>query len=187
MRNHFTIPDPAPHSSSVAGQRAARWCQAVVYDLDSTVANTRQRRQLCPSINPDSTWEAYALACAADEPMEASILVLRAFATLGHSCHAVSARPAVAAELTARWLVEQQVPHHSLRLRRPTDSEDSGQFKLDTLVELTAQGFRPYLFLEDLPAVVRSLAVVVPVLAVNPLYSDAVSSQYEHPVRPSGH
>lgn len=185
-RNPVVIPDPAPHPLSAAARSASRWRQAVLYDLDSSVADTRQRRYLCPLFNPESSWTDYAMACAHDEPMQASILVLRAFAALGHSCHAVSARPIAAEALTSVWLSQHDVPCHSLRLRQPSDPEDSGEFKLSVVGEFAAGGYEPYLFLEDLPSVVRLLSAVVPVLAVNPLYSDAVSSQFEDPVRPDG-
>lgn len=151
---------------------SSRWQQAVFYDLDSTVADTRQRRHLCPMHNPSATWEEYALACAQDEPMMASILVIRAFAELGHSCHAVSGRSAVADNLTQVWLTKHDVPCHSQWLRPQGDQRDSALVKLDRVANLQAMGYAPYLFLEDLPSVSQSLSVVVSVLTVNPLYSD---------------
>jgi hypothetical protein len=95
----------------------------------------------------------------------------------------VSGRSAVALRLTRHWLESHQVPNNSLWLRPQGDTRDSATFKLDCIEKLRGQGFEPILFLEDLPSVSRSLSVTVPVLTVNPLYSDDASSLTEESVR----
>ncbi len=156
--------------------------KAVFFDLDSTVADTRQRRALAPTVNPDSTWDLYSQACIKDAPMMGTILVLRAFAALGHSVHGVSGRSFSAFDDTVEWLGIHNVPYDSLRLKRDGDIEDNAQYKYAYVLDMKSKGWIPHLFLEDWPPVAKLLSVLVPVLTVNPLYTDDVMAVWDSKV-----
>ncbi len=152
---------------------------AVFFDLDSTICDTRQRHALAPTTNPESTWDLYSQACINDKPMTATIIVLQAFADLGYSLHGVSGRSISAYDDTVRWLERYNVPYDSLRLKKPGDIENNAQYKYNYLIDMKSRGWYPYLFFEDWPPVARLLSTLVPVLTVNPMYEDDVMGTWD--------
>ncbi len=145
----------------------------VVSDIDSTLADTRHRRHLCPTVDPTRTWDDYAFDCLLDTPIAGPIALLRMLHAAGYGIHLVSNRPASAAGETRTWLAGNHIPYEVLRLRGP-DEELSDGLKLRYLREMRTFGYHPVLCLEDWPATAAAIeeAEGVPVLCVNPRYSD---------------
>lgn len=153
----------------------------VFYDLDSTVCDTRQRRELAPTVNTESSWLKYSMGCGNDEPVVPVIRVLQAFRTLGYSLHAISRRHHEARSLTLDWLARYGVPYDEVRLWDSLDDpEDSAQYKYDYVKHIRdGYGYEPHLFLEDFPNIASKLSELVPVLVVNPMYSDSSMQRWQ--------
>jgi hypothetical protein len=147
--------------------------EVVCSDIDSTLADTRQRRFACPTVDNTRTWQEYAMLCSADAPIPGSIRLLRMFHAAGYGIHLITNRPECARRLTVGWLSKHGVPYDELRMR-PTDTALGGDdFKTGYIMTLRMLGFDPLLFLEDWPATAAAIeAEGVPVLCVNPRYAD---------------
>lgn len=154
--------------------------EAVVSDIDSTLADTRHRHHLSPAHNGDNTWIDYAQACANDAPMWGPIRVLQAFAKLGHSVHLISKRAETVRSLTDSWLNKYEVPFNTLRLHGPLDPEDSALYKIQHIRYLQDRGMRPILILEDWKPIADKVEkeTDIPVLCVNPRYDDLVMKSF---------
>lgn len=140
----------------------------IVFDLDSTLADTRPRRHLCPTVDATKTWTDYALGCANDTLMPGAAELLRLCWDAGHTIHILSWRDQAAHALTLTWLARHNLPYDVLRLRKPTDPEDSTAFKLDYIKHL--RDVR--LVVEDWPDAAAAIeALGIPVLCVNPRYN----------------
>ena len=145
----------------------------VVWDLDSTLADTRQRRDLCPTVDPQRTWAEYAMACADDQPFLGTRALNRMLYDAGYTQHILTWRPWTVRELTMRWLATHNVLYDQLRLRMPHDPEDSTAFKVDYLQRLRKLDRTPTLVIEDWPdAAIAMESAGFPVLCVNPCYGE---------------
>lgn len=84
-----------------------------LFDLDSTLADTRHRRGLVP-IDPRTAadWLPYAIAAGEDAPVPGTIRMARMFASAGHGVYIITARPRTPeiAGITAEWLTRHDVP-----------------------------------------------------------------------------
>jgi hypothetical protein len=159
---------PAPRLLTMPGSGMEVICS----DIDSSIADTRQRREQCPTVNPVSDWTRYAMLCNADAPIVGTIRALQIFRAAGYGIHLVSNRPEAARKLTERWLHRYHVPYDVLRLRRTADLQGD-DLKLSYLAELRHSGFEPVLFIEDWVGTAEAIeAAGVPVLCVNPRYAD---------------
>ncbi len=150
----------------------SRFLDAVVCDIDSSLADTRHRHHLSPHRNKESTWEEYSMACDKDTVIRGTALVLKAFLDLGHSVHLVSRRKDVAYDKTRQWLKNNAVAYNTLKLHSSGDLEDGGEFKVDYIGYLRRIGFNPILVIEDWPAEAHYIEsnTGLPVLVVNPCY-----------------
>ena len=147
---------------------------AVLADLDSTLADTRQRWPLSPMVNPDTTWADYSAACAGDVPLHGPIAVLRLLWP-HHEIHIVSGSNASARPHREAWLDRHQVPYDYLRLRGDTEEEIPNEgIKTGYVGWLRYRGTEPVLFLEDWAPAAAAIweATRVPVLGVNPFYPE---------------
>lgn len=159
---------PAPRHLLAPGSRM----DVVCADIDSTLADTRQRRHLCPTVDPSRTWDEYATTCGMDAPITGTITVLRMLHAAGYGIHLVSNRPAAALPMTVSWLSRHDVRYHAIRLRR-SDEDLATDIKVAYLAEIRGYGFNPVLFVEDWPVTAAAIeAEGVPVLCVNPRYYD---------------
>ncbi len=144
----------------------------VVSDIDSTLADTRHRRAMCPTVDPTRTWDDYAFDCGLDAPIVGPITLLRMLHAAGYGVHLVSNRSVSGLTETRNWLAARGVSYEVLRLRAPEDPL-SDEVKVRYLREIRGKGFNPVLFLEDWPSTAAAIeAEGVPVLCVNPRYSD---------------
>lgn len=146
---------------------------SVVWDLDSTLADTRQRRHLCPTVDPERTWAEYAMACGQDRPFSGAVTLNRMLYDAGYVQHILTWRPWTVLEPTIRWLAANNVLYDVLRLRMPDDPHDSTVFKLDYLERLRSLDRTPALVIEDWPAAAVAIeAAGFPVICVNPCYGE---------------
>jgi hypothetical protein len=149
----------------------------VVYDLDSTVCDTRHRHHLIPDVNPASTWEKYSLACRGDEPIDGTIARMRLDWPY-HEVHIVTGRSAVARNATEAWLTayagEESHQYWDQLHMRPTGTRTrNGLFKVSYIKDLQGQGKHVALAYEDYKQAAEEITAVtgVPVLGINPFYA----------------
>lgn len=147
--------------------------EVVCSDIDSTLADTRQRRKFCPTVDPTRSWTEYAMLCGQDAPMIGNIRALQMFHAAGYGVHLITNRPEPARRLTTAWLAEHHVPYEELRMR-PRESEIPGvDLKVGYITYLRVHGYEPVLFMEDWPAEAAAIeAEGVPVICPNPRYSE---------------
>lgn len=148
---------------------------AVVWDLDSTLANTLHRQPMVEQIKAGkATWDDYSLAAEADEPIRGSVALLRMLQPI-HQQIIISGRSEAAWSLTNDWLYRHSIPVDRLYLRQPGESiDDTDQLKVRKIRKLLGQGLSVVLYVEDwgpaAEAVWRELHI--PVLGVNPFYPE---------------
>jgi hypothetical protein len=144
----------------------------VVFDLDSTIRDTRQRRNLCPTVNPESTWDHYHAAGWADRPL---IGGLRLVHLLQVACdiHVVTFAPEWARVATERWIKDRFLCE-SLHMHDGKYGEDSLQFHVDRVGWLLEQGRQVHLVVQDQPKIAVAIQAEhhIPVLCVNPCYAE---------------
>jgi len=153
---------------------------AVMFDLDSVLADTRHRWGLSPAVNPATTWDDYAAACAGDSPLMGTVMVARLLWP-HHQVHIVSGSPQSSWGHRAAWLDRHGVPWDYMRLRHPSeDGMRNGDLKIGYIETVRAAGVEVLLFAEDWGRAAEDIHehTGVPVLGVNPFYpEDALKFQ----------
>lgn len=151
---------------------------AVLADLDSTIADTRQRWHLSPMADPALDdpaldWVRYSKACVGDVPLPGTIRALKLHWT-EHQIHLVSGSGDESRKERILWLRRHKVPYDYLRLRPPGDSTPNGELKVRYIEWLRERGIEVLLFYEDWPEAARLIweKTGVPVLGVNPFYPE---------------
>lgn len=148
----------------------------IFWDLDSTIADTRQRWHLINTEDRDSTdWRAYSMACVDDEPNEGVITLMRLLYQFGFLNVILSGRDEDARDLTTEWLQKHDVPHVDLLLRKRPDHESYGrnaEYKARRIQEWCKDmGLRldkhVYLMVDDWPDVEPAMKEIgIPTLVV---------------------
>ena len=167
-------PRPSPAAPGHSPPVAPR--PTVCVDLDSTLADTRQRHHMVlPGDQRDDTdWVAYSLACEADDPIEGTCHLVRMLSA-DHRIVVLSRRDEAARELTTQWLERHRVPFDELILGGVDGiPADQHEFKVHHLRALAERGEKVVLMVDDLPgldAAVADAGLGVPVLRVQPPYS----------------
>jgi hypothetical protein len=152
----------------------------VLWDLDSTLADTVHRQGMIPAILAGGegapTWEDYSMLCSGDTPVAGAVALLNLLYP-SHLQHVVTGRSAVAYGLTRRWLADHSVLADHLEMRPAGDSTPNATFKIGYIQGLQAAGYRVILYCEDWPPIAQEVgeATGVPVLGVNPFYPPAVA------------
>ena len=154
----------------------------VFVDLDSTLADTRQRQHIIEDARAagrEPDWEAYSLACAKDEPMEGPIQLVRMLVWDGYHVVILSGRSASAMVQTNEWLYRNHVPFNELILRPKAVSYNISpeEFKVMAIEAWTERNLdhddpvHPTLIIEDWPPAADAMrAKGWKVLLVNPDY-----------------
>jgi hypothetical protein len=147
------------------------------FDLDSTLSDTRQRRDKCPTVNPRSTWSEYHAACAGDAPMPGPVALAKLLGRSGGRNYVITWRPAFLRSATEAWLHRWGVPYWHLRMRTQEDEArygaDSTAYWLACVVDLIERDLRPDLVVQDWPATALAIeALGVPVICASPLYRE---------------
>lgn len=135
--------------------------KAVLWDLDSTLANTAHRQHMVPLIKAKQgpTWEDYSMACTADTPVEGTVTLVRLLATSTLTDtegtrrrfvqYGVSGRSEAARDLTQAWFTRHGVPLDGLYLRPAGDHTPNGRYKVGVIRKLRDHGIDVVLFVED--------------------------------------
>lgn len=146
----------------------------VVFDLDSTLADTSPRHHLIDREDKENTdWEAYSLAAADDLPFEGTCILLRLLYHRGVHIVILTARSGIARDLTIEWLRKHDIPFDELVMRGDGEPGTPADFKIRELRRLDARGVGAgvALVIEDWPDVKAELEEAgYPVLLVNPNY-----------------
>jgi hypothetical protein len=124
----------------------------VVFDLDSTLADTRHRRQYLEGITitcPED-WAQYHTHCLDDAPVHGTIQLAR----LLHPHHRITiltARPDTKEirEKTEMWLDLHQVMYDSLILLPLDEHRPTGEWKTDVVAKMQADGYDVALMVDD--------------------------------------
>jgi len=144
----------------------------VIYDLDSTIANTKHRHHFIDKIMAgEGTWEEYSLMCEQDTIFP-GVLRLAQVTSQMFQNFILTARMAVARPQTETWLRTVQFPYSLLKMCED-DHDDHVGWKRKAVAEWRANGFEPILAVEDSPEVMDAFeADGIRCLAVNPRYHD---------------
>lgn len=107
--------DPAPRTDDVRES-------AAVFDLDSTLCDTRERAatMIDKTDRSKTDWTAYAKACGSDKPTDVLSLVHLLAPT--HQIVLLTSRPEAAIKETVAWLTKHQVGYSMLIM-------DDGRFE----------------------------------------------------------
>jgi hypothetical protein len=152
----------------------------VLWDLDSTLADTVHRQSMIPAIRAGGegspTWEDYSMLCSDDSPVAGAVALLHLLYPY-HIQHVVTGRSAVAADLTRQWFTHHSVTVDHLEMRPAGDSVPNATFKIAYIRRLQASGYRVVLYCEDWPPIAQEVseATGVPSLGVNPFYPPEVA------------
>lgn len=147
--------------------------KVILCDIDSTLADTRQRAESSPHADPEATWETYALNCGSDTLITGSARMLSLLVTQGHQVWYVSGRPVSVLDRTIRWCREHGLPDGPFRLHHKDDPADQVEYKRAHLMNVRALGFDVVLAVDDWPTVVDMYeSEGVPCVCVNPRYRD---------------
>lgn len=137
----------------------------VLFDLDSTLANTSHRHHLAPTRDSSKTWADYAAACIYDVPIAGTVRILHML--MPHKqIHIISGRDGSAYDKTAWWLRKNWIYHDRLTLRE-NDELSNAEIKVNYIKKLREEGLNPELLFDDWPSTVAAVeAVGVPVVCV---------------------
>jgi hypothetical protein len=170
---------PSTTSPAVAILNAIRFQQchtAVLWDKDSTLANTEHRHWMIPeiiSVDPSYTWTDYAMRCERDVPVDAARDLMQMLAP-NHLQIVASGAHMAAMVPIGSWLMRNNFPVDMVRLRPEDDEVDGGLLKVRQIFELEKEhGIKTVLFVEDNPSQSKIIEEMtgVPVLTVNPRWS----------------
>lgn len=124
----------------------------ILWDLDSTLANTAHRQHMVPAIRSrvkgGPTWVDYSMACKDDTPVEGAAVLVRILRGRIRQ-FGVSGRNASAEQLTAEWLDKHDIPLDALYLREDGDHTPNGEYKVRVIKQIRDSGMEVLLFVED--------------------------------------
>ena len=131
--------------------------RAVLWDLDSTLANTAHRQPMVPLIRAKAgpTWEDYSMACVDDTPVEGTVALVQLLSGLGQESenplyqYGVSGRSEAARQLTLDWFAKHGVPLDDVYLRPAGDHTPNGRYKVHVIRMLRDKGIDVVRFVED--------------------------------------
>lgn len=157
----------------------------VFVDLDSTLANTKQRQHIIEDAREagrEVDWDEYSMACTADTPFPGPVQLVRVLHWSGYQIVIVSGRSEVARVRTLRWLHRNAIPFDEVILKPPgNDGVPNEEFKVKAIQAWINANpdhddlLKPTLILEDWPpAKDRMEAEGWKVLLVNPDYDRTV-------------
>ena len=91
----------------------------IIFDLDGTLADIEDRRQLCTKDNGKMDWNEFfdPINISLDQPNQPVINTLLAFIKAGYKIAIFSGRSASTSKATQAWLEKHEVPFSLLKLR----------------------------------------------------------------------
>lgn len=125
--------------------------EAVVFDLDGTIANVEHRRHLVQKDKPD--WDGFYNACEDDEPVLWVISLLRLLKSAGKKIVILSARGEEVLHKTIFWLDKHGVEYDELLMRPKKDYEPDEQLKIKLMKEVESK-YKVWFIVDDRQKVV---------------------------------
>lgn len=126
--------------------------ECVIFDIDGTICDLSHRRHHVAT--KPKNWKAFNEALHLDVPNEPVVRLLNTFADADHKIVLCSGREAVFREQTEEWLAEHKVAYHALYMRPAKDYRDDGTVKGELLDVILADGWKPWLVIDDRDRVV---------------------------------
>ena len=110
----------------------------IIFDLDGTLADIEDRRQLCTKENGKMDWDKFfdPKNIKLDKPNQPVIDTLSAFAESGHCIAIMSGRSAATKDVTEDWLIDNGCCHEVLFMRPEKDFTPDEDLKLKWFNEL---------------------------------------------------
>ncbi len=136
-------------------------CRSIICDIDGTIADNDHRSGFVDRIalaefgqKPD--WKKYNSLMADDTPKHHIISVYHALTVVqGMKGVLLTGREEVYRAVTLTWLEEHSVTHDALYMRPTKDYRSDSIVKKELLAQAIADGFEPWLFLDDRNSVVK--------------------------------
>lgn len=108
--------------------------QAVIFDIDGTLANINHRLHFIKTENKD--WDNFFAHMDKDTPIESMIKLCNLMYQQEHKVLVVTGRPDNYRELTQSWLKQQGVDYHELYMRKAGDRRPDWIVKQEILQNL---------------------------------------------------
>ena len=110
----------------------------IIFDLDGTLADIEDRRQLCTKENGKMDWNKFfdPENIKLDKPNHPVINTLRAFAEAGYNIAIFSGRSARTKDATEDWLNENGCVYDILKMRPERNFRPDEQLKLEWLNDM---------------------------------------------------
>ena len=134
---------------------------SVICDIDGTIANNDHRsgfvdRVVLAEVGNKPDWIKYNSLMAGDMPKLKIIQVFRMLTVVqGLKGVLLTGREDVYRDVTLTWLEEHSVEHDALYMRAAKDYRPDNIIKKELLAQAMADGFEPWLFLDDSNSVVK--------------------------------
>jgi FMN phosphatase YigB (HAD superfamily) len=127
---------------------------AVLFDIDGTLADVDHRRPHLAGDRPD--WKAFNAAIGDDQVHEPILRLARELRDAGNSIVLCTGRDSVFRQHTELWLTFNEVPCDALYMRPAGDKRKDHVVKMDLLDRILADGFKPWLVVDDRSSVVAA-------------------------------
>lgn len=128
--------------------------EAIVFDVDGTLANNDHRQHLLIGQKPN--WDAFFAAMAGDQPNEPIIKLYEALKNTGkYTCILVSGRPEIFRNQTIDWLNQNRIFFDLLKMRPAGDRRPDHEVKEEILRDLQTEGFQILFAIDDRTSTVK--------------------------------
>ncbi len=110
----------------------------IIFDLDGTLADIEDRRQLCTKDNGKMDWNEFfdPINISLDQPNQPVINTLLAFIKAGYKIAIFSGRSASTLDATKEWLHQHDIKFDILKMRPERNFIPDEQLKLEWLNDM---------------------------------------------------
>ena len=126
--------------------------RCVIFDMDGTLADISHRRHHV--MTKPKNWRAFNAGMIADIPNPPIMELAHTLSDFGHRLIVCSGREEVFRDVTEHWLQKHKVCYERVYMRPEKDYRDDGQIKGELLDRILADGWEPWLAIEDRSRVV---------------------------------
>lgn len=140
-------------SDGIAARPVVQPGPCVIFDIDGTLADISHRRHHVE--NRPKNWKAFNAAMHMDKPNEPIVRLAGMFVKQGVPIVACSGREEIYKAQTSIWLLENNVWHQGLYMRKEKDYRADDIVKSELLDQILADGWQPWLVVDDRSRVVE--------------------------------
>lgn len=126
---------------------------AVIFDIDGTLADVAHRRHHVAGGKRD--WDAFFAAMHLDPPVDPIARLNNIVSDADVHVILCSGRPEKYRAVTEEWLRQHELDWHRLHMRPDNDVRPDHVVKGQMLDAILADGYEPFLVIDDRPSVVR--------------------------------